>query len=82
MSGICKILESGYFAAETFCCDFLSYPNWLYGQINFLVGKFHYKGIILQNRKQTVTPKLFCLSTGNYEIARGGLMGGVKYPLY
>lgn len=73
MCRICKILESLSFAAETYFCEFLSYPNWLYDQMNFFIGKFHYKTIILWNREQKVTPKLFCLSsTGKYEVARSG----------
>lgn len=71
MSGICKILQSLSFAAETYFCEFLSYPNWLYDQMNFVIGKFHFKAVTVWNRKQKVTPKLFCLSSaGNYEVAR------------
>lgn len=71
MSGICKILESLSFAAETYFCEFLSYPNQLYKQMNFVVGKFNFKAIILW--KERVTTKLFSLSsTGNYEAARSG----------
>lgn len=73
MSGICKILESLSFDAETYFCGFLSYPNWLYDHMNFVIGKFHFTAIIIWNRKQKVTRKLFCLSSmGNYEVARSG----------
>lgn len=72
MSGICEILESLSFAAETYFCEFHSYPNWLYDQMNFVIEKFHFKAVILWNRKQKVSSKLSAFPAQAVEVARSG----------
>lgn len=80
MSGICKILESLSFAAETYFCEFLSYPNQLYKQMNFVVGKFNFKAIILW--KERKLPSFLAFPAQATMKLQGVVDGGMKYPLH
>lgn len=81
MSGICRILESGYLAAETRFHEFLSSPNWLYGPDEFphwkMPLKTHYS---LEQKADSDSQDFLCLSTDNCEVGGNGLIGGMRCP--